>query len=62
MGGYTTAKKNYRDLETAFKTVFIFEFAGSCNRIASIKVFELLEKDTTLRDQLEWNTNYFRAV
>jgi 7-keto-8-aminopelargonate synthetase-like enzyme len=33
MGGYTTAKKrNYRDLETAFKTVFIFEFAGSCNR------------------------------
>jgi glycine C-acetyltransferase len=32
MGGYTTAKKrNYRDLETAFKTVFIFEF-GSCNR------------------------------
>jgi glycine C-acetyltransferase len=27
---------------------------------ASIKVFELLEKDTTLRDQLEWNTNYFR--
>jgi len=27
---------------------------------ASIKVFELLEKDTTLRDQLEWNTNYFK--
>ena len=28
---------------------------------ASIKVFELLEKDTILRDQLEWNTNYFKA-
>ena len=28
---------------------------------ASLKVFELLEKDTTLRDQLEWNTNYFKA-
>jgi glycine C-acetyltransferase len=28
---------------------------------ASIKVFELLEKDTTLRDQLEWNTNYFKS-
>jgi len=28
---------------------------------ASIKVFELLEKDTTLRDKLEWNTNYFKA-
>jgi glycine C-acetyltransferase len=28
---------------------------------ASLKVFELLEKDTLLRDQLEWNTNYFKA-
>ena len=28
---------------------------------ASIKVFELLEKDTSLRDKLEWNTNYFKA-
>jgi glycine C-acetyltransferase len=23
-------------------------------------VFELLKKDTKLRDQLEWNTNYFK--
>jgi glycine C-acetyltransferase len=28
---------------------------------ASIKVFELLEKDTSLRDKLEWNTNYLKA-
>jgi hypothetical protein len=28
MGGYTAKKK---EIETAFKTVFIFEFAG-CNR------------------------------
>jgi glycine C-acetyltransferase len=28
---------------------------------ASIKVFELLEKDTTLRDKLEWTSNYFKA-
>ena len=28
---------------------------------ASIKVFELLEKDTSLRDKLEWNTNYFKT-
>ena len=27
---------------------------------ASLKVFELLEKDTSLRDKLEWNTNYFK--
>ena len=28
---------------------------------ASLKVVELLEKDTTLRDKLEWNTNYFKS-
>jgi glycine C-acetyltransferase len=28
--------------------------------LGRLKVFEL-RKDTTLRDQLEWNTNYFKA-
>ena len=27
---------------------------------ASIKVFDMLKNDTTLRDKLEWNTNYFK--
>jgi glycine C-acetyltransferase len=27
---------------------------------ASLKVFDLLKNDTQLRDQLEWNTNYFK--
>jgi glycine C-acetyltransferase len=27
---------------------------------ASIKVFDLLSNDTSLRDQLEWNTAYFK--
>ena len=27
---------------------------------ASIKVFELLSEDTSLRDKLEWNTTYFK--
>jgi len=27
---------------------------------ASLKVFDLLANDTSLRDKLEWNTNYFR--
>ena len=27
---------------------------------ASIKVFDLLSNDTSLRDKLEWNTNYFK--
>ena len=28
---------------------------------ASLKVFELLSNDTSLRDKLEWNTNYFKT-
>jgi len=28
---------------------------------ASLKVFDLISEDTTLRDKLEWNTNYFRT-
>jgi len=27
---------------------------------ASLKVFEMISNDTTLRDKLEWNTNYFK--
>jgi len=27
---------------------------------ASLKVFELISEDSSLRDKLEWNTNYFR--
>ena len=28
---------------------------------ASLKVFDLISTDTSLRDKLEWNTNYFRT-
>ena len=28
---------------------------------ASIKVFDMLANDTTLRDKLEWNANYFKT-
>ena len=27
---------------------------------ASIKVFDMLKNDTTLRDKVEWNTKYFK--
>ena len=27
---------------------------------ASIKVFDMLKNDTSLRDQLQWNTEYFK--
>jgi glycine C-acetyltransferase len=60
MGGYTTAKKNKILRQRSRPYLFSNSLAPAI--VASIKVFELLEKDTTLRDQLEWNTNYFRAV
>jgi glycine C-acetyltransferase len=28
---------------------------------ASLKVFEMLSNDSSLRDKLDWNTNYFKA-
>lgn len=62
MGGYTTAKKEI--IETLRQRSRPYLFSNSLAPAivgASIKVFELLEKDTTLRDQLEWNTNYFKA-
>ncbi|MFT5252976.1 MAG: glycine C-acetyltransferase [Flavobacteriales bacterium] len=62
MGGYTTAKKEIIELLRQRSRPYLFSNSLAPSIVgASIKVFELLEKDTTLRDQLEWNTNYFRA-
>jgi glycine C-acetyltransferase len=62
MGGYTTAKKEIVELLRQRSRPYLFSNSLAPAIVgASIKVFELLEKDTTLRDQLEWNTNYFKA-
>ena len=61
MGGYTTAKKEIIEILRQRSRPYLFSNSLAPAIVgASIKVFELLEKDTTLRDQLEWNTNYFR--
>jgi len=61
MGGYTSAKKEIIDLLRQRSRPYLFSNSLAPAIVgASIKVFELLEKDTTLRDQLEWNTNYFK--
>jgi glycine C-acetyltransferase len=61
MGGYTTAKKEIIELLRQRSRPYLFSNSLAPAIVgASIKVFELLEKDTTLRDQLEWNTNYFK--
>jgi glycine C-acetyltransferase len=61
MGGYTTAKKEIIELLRQRSRPYLFSNSLAPAIVgASIKVFELLEKDTSLRDQLEWNTNYFK--
>ncbi|MDR6844796.1 glycine C-acetyltransferase [Flavobacterium granuli] len=62
MGGYTTAKKEIIELLRQRSRPYLFSNSLAPAIVgASIKVFELLEKDTSLRDRLEWNTNYFKA-
>jgi glycine C-acetyltransferase len=62
MGGYTTAKKEIIEILRQRSRPYLFSNSLAPAIVgASIKVFELLEKDTSLRDQLEWNTNYFKA-
>lgn len=61
MGGYTTAKKEVIEILRQRSRPYLFSNSLAPAIVgASIKVFELLEKDNTLRDKLEWNTNYFK--
>jgi len=61
MGGYTTAKKEIIEILRQRSRPYLFSNSLAPTIVgASIKVFELLENDTTLRDKLEWNTNYFK--
>ncbi|MGV9002685.1 glycine C-acetyltransferase [Flavobacterium sp.] len=61
MGGYTTANKEVIEILRQRSRPYLFSNSLAPAIVgASIKVFELLEKDTTLRDRLEENTNYFK--
>ena len=61
MGGYTTAKKEIIEILRQRSRPYLFSNSLAPAIVgASIKVFEILERDTTLRDKLEWNTNYFK--
>lgn len=61
MGGYTTGKKEIIELLRQRSRPYLFSNSLAPAIVgASIKVFELLEKDTALRDKLEKNTKYFK--
>lgn len=61
MGGYTTAKKEIIEVLRQRSRPYLFSNSLSPVIVgASIKVLEILGRDTVLRDKLEWNTNYFK--
>lgn len=61
MGGYTTAKKEVIEILRQRSRPYLFSNSLAPAIVgASIKVFDMLENDTSLRDKLEWNTTYFK--
>ena len=61
MGGYTTGKKEIIEILRQRSRPYLFSNSLAPAIVgASIKVFEMLENDTTLRDQLQKNTDYFK--
>ncbi|EAQ43204.1 glycine C-acetyltransferase [Polaribacter sp. MED152] len=62
MGGYTTGKKEIIDILRQRSRPYLFSNSLAPSIVGgALKVFDLIAEDTTLRDQLEWNTNYFRT-
>ncbi len=63
MGGYTTGKKEIIELLRQRSRPYLFSNSLAPAIVgASLKVFDLIENDTTLRDKLETNTRYFRSA
>ena len=61
MGGFTTGKKEIIEILRQRSRPYLFSNSLAPTIVgASLKVFELLSNDTSLRDTLENNTNYFR--
>ncbi len=61
MGGYTTGKKENIEMLRKRSRPYLYTNSLAPAIVgASIKVFEIIEKDTSFRDQLEANTHYFK--
>jgi len=61
MGGYTTGNKEIIDLLRQRSRPYLFSNSLAPSIVgASIKVFDMLKNDTSLRDKLEDNTKYFK--
>jgi glycine C-acetyltransferase len=61
MGGYTTGRKEIIELLRQRSRPYLFSNSLAPAIVgASLKVFDMLSKDTRLRDKLAWNTAYFK--
>ena len=61
MGGYTTGKKEIIEILRQRSRPYLFSNSLAPAIVgASLRVFDMISNDTSLRDKLEWNTNYFR--
>ena len=61
MGGYTTGKKEIIEILRQKSRPYLFSNSLAPAIVGgSIKVFDMLANDTSLRDRLERNTNYFK--
>lgn len=62
MGGFTTGKREIIEILRQRSRPYLFSNSLAPSIVgASIEVFKMLDEDTTLRDQLETNTDYFKA-
>ena len=62
MGGFTTGKREIIEILRQRSRPYLFSNSLAPSIVgASIEVFKMLDEDTTLRDQLEANTDYFKA-
>jgi glycine C-acetyltransferase len=62
MGGFTTGKKEIIEILRQRSRPYLFSNSLAPTIVgASLKVFEMIENDTSLRDKLEENTTLFRT-
>ena len=63
MGGFTSGKKEIIEMLRQRSRPYLFSNSLAPSIVgAGIKVLEILEKSTSLRDKLEENTKYFRSA
>ncbi|MGF1565316.1 MAG: glycine C-acetyltransferase [Flavobacteriales bacterium] len=61
MGGFTTGRKEIIEMLRQRSRPYLFSNSLAPSIVgASIAVFDILSETTDLRDQLEWNTSYFK--